>query len=439
MFGDAGAIETDEWPLPKVVVDGVFFQLGTTGIARVWRSLLEEWSRTGFVRNLVLLDRGHTAPPVPGLRTRSLPRYDPHRAGRDASLLQNVCDEETADLFISTYYTAPLTTPSVHLAYDLIPEMRGSDLNASLWKEKRLAILHASAYLAISDSTARDLVQCFPHIPSDAVTVAYPGVSPRFSPARADEVATFTMRHGIKAPYFLIVGERVGSDGYKNTALFFEAFSRLPGGERFAVVCTGGQPKLEPSLTRLTRGRSVYQLRLADAELRSAYSGAIALVYPSLYEGFGLPIAEAMACGCPVITCRTSSIPEVAGDSALYVGESDVIGMMTALETVQRPEVRQQLAEAGLRRVSAFTWPRMAKTVAETLVRTATRLRDGSLAKPAPLWAEFRDLQSAHARSSAYFLDRAGRLLRRIRRGLLARSSLMWERSKAALSSRKAG
>jgi len=106
--------------------------------------------------------------------------------------------------------------------------------------------------------------------------------------------------------------------------LFFRAFGLLPDRGQLEVVCAGGAPELENVFKPFVKDSSCRVLRLADDELASAYTGALALVYPSQYEGFGLPIVEAQKCGSPVITCRNSSIPEVAGETVLYIGESDV-------------------------------------------------------------------------------------------------------------------
>jgi len=127
---------------------------------------------------------------------------------------------------------------------------------------------------------------------------------------------------------------------------------------------------LEPELAPYTVDTNLYLLPLSDAELKVAYSGAIALVYPSKYEGFGLPVLEAMACGCPVIACNTSSIPEVGGEAVLYIEPDDVDGLTAALQTVQDPAVRDRLIAAGLIQARQFSWKQMADTVSEALLKT---------------------------------------------------------------------
>jgi glycosyltransferase involved in cell wall biosynthesis len=110
---------------------------------------------------------------------------------------------------------------------------------------------------------------------------------------------------------------------------------------------------------------------LSDEELQCAYSGAVALVYPSRYEGFGLPVLEAMACSCPVITCHNSSIPEVGGEAAIYVDPDDVAGMCRALLTVQEPTTRGDRIARGLAQAKNFSWARMASQIGERLARWA--------------------------------------------------------------------
>ena len=349
---------------PRIIIDGVFFQLYKTGIARLWQSLLEEWVDNGFAKHIILLDRAGTAPEIPGIHYRAVPPYDYAETDADRKILQHICDEEEADLFISTYYTTPLSTPSVFMAYDMIPEVMQWDLRHPMWKEKHYAIKYASAYIAISQNTAQDLVKFFPDISLESVTVALCGVKHSFCPASVEEINHFKTKYGITKPYFLVVG----TGGYKNTELFLQAFAQLQSKQGFEMVVTGGDPFLTQEWRAYTSGSVVHMVQLNDEELKAAYSGAIALVYPSKYEGFGLPVLEAMVCGCPVITCANASIPEVAGEAALYVKDDDINEMANALCDVQKPAIRRSLIAAGLEQAKKFSWSNMAQTVSSVLI-----------------------------------------------------------------------
>lgn len=350
---------------PTIIIDGVFFQLYRTGIARVWNSLLEEWAKDSFSQHIIILDRAGTAPKIAGIKYLTIPAYNYGTTDADREMLQQVCDQEGANLFISTYYTTPLSTPSVFMAYDMIPEVLQANLNELMWQEKHYAIRHASGYISISENTARDLKRFFPEISLDSVTVAHCGVDSLFSPASQEDINSFKTKYGISKPYFLSVG---GGSDYKNIILFFQAFGKLSTKQGFEIVCTGSGFLLEGELRNYTLGSVVHKLQLSDEELRLAYAGAVALIYPSKYEGFGMPVLEAMSCGCPVITCPNASIPEVAGEAALYVNDEDVEGLTDALCEVQKPKIRNSLIAAGLQRAHKFSWLKMAQTMSAALI-----------------------------------------------------------------------
>ncbi len=365
-----------EWktPHPQIVIDGVFFQLYSTGIARVWKSLLEEWANTEFSNHLVILDRVGTAPKIEGISYYQIPAYDYNNTDADRQMLQQVCDELGTDLFISTYYTTSLETPSIFMAHDMIPEVMGWNLDEPMWREKHYGIKHAQAYISVSENTANDLIKSFPEISPRLVHVAHNGVNHQiFTPASPENINYFKTKYGVVKPYFVLVG---AGDGYKNTPLFFQAFSWLANSHGFDIICTGSSNVLSPELRACTVGSVVHMLRLSDEELALAYAGAIALVYPSKYEGFGLPIVEAMASGCPVITCPNASIPEVAGEAAIYVFDDDIDGMAEALCEVQKPRVRSALISAGLEQAKQFSWSKMADIVKNVLIeKTLTHLQ----------------------------------------------------------------
>jgi len=345
-------------PGARIALDGTFFRFAS-GISRLWRQLLMEWSANGFGEFLVVLDRNHTAPRLPGLTYVDIPPEG--WAGREADrgMLQQVCDAHGITAFMSTYYTLPLATPSLLMAYDMIPEVLGFDRDDPQWDHKREAIRCASHFMAISDSTADDLVRFFPQVARAEIRRTHCGTDFR-TPAPA-QVADFKARHGIDRPYFMLSGDR---SGYKNGILAFKAFALL--GDRrkdFALVCTHSMPITDPELLALLGEGKVLPLILSDEDLQCAYAGAQALIYPSRYEGFGLPVLEAMACSCPVVTCRNSSIPEVAGDAALFVDPDDPAALHAALLSLEDPELRAGLIRKGLRQAEGFTWRRMAEEV----------------------------------------------------------------------------
>ncbi|ACB49867.1 glycosyl transferase, group 1 [Crocosphaera subtropica ATCC 51142] len=381
-------------PFPQIVIDGVFFQFANSGIAQVWKSLLECWSENGFYQHIIVLDRAGTAPRIPNIRYRPVPAFDYTQTDVDSRMLQEICDEKGADLFISTYYTIPLSTPSVFMGYDMIPEVMGVDLDNVGWREKHYGIMHASSYITISENTAYDLTKFFPHISPDNVTVAHCGLKSVFSPASDQEIDNFKQKYNIDKPYVLLVGERMGVNSYKNAIYLFRTFSKLVNKKEFSIVCVGGKSELEPELVQLSQDVTTHVLPLEDEELKRAYSGALVYICTSKYEGFGLPILEAMACGCPVITSCHSSIPEVAGDAALYVEQSNECDLMDALYKVQNPEIRQQLIKAGFEQIQQFSWSKMADIMADVFLKTANKIKQEKTELTPPIWNALRKQQS---------------------------------------------
>lgn len=358
----------------KVMIDGVIFQLqrkSPAGISRVWTSLLHELARSELAKDIILLDRSNSAPAIAGIASRPGPAYDGQRFESDPLLLQELCDREQVGLFISTYYSYPELSHSMVMLHDMIPEVSGQDLSQPEWRAKAKAIAKACAYFCVSNATLADFRQLHPELGSRPVYLTPNAVGEEFRRAAEGEVAAFCAAHPIGKPYFLLVGHRTG---YKNAQLFFRAFGSWNRRGDFEVVCAGGAPELEPSFHSLVHGRPCHVLALTNAELAAAYSGAAALVYPSRYEGFGLPVLEAQKCGCPVITGRNSSLPEVAGEAALLIGENDVAGLQAAMNQVLAPATRGQLVERGLENTRRFSWTRTAGALVEAIktVRSQT-------------------------------------------------------------------
>lgn len=328
--------------MTRLLVDGVFFQLSNSGIARVWRSILGAVAaRSDF--EVFFMDRGH-APRIDGVHYIPFPRVHKQFAhsAADSLLIQKVCDHYKIDVFTSSYYTTPVSTPMLLMVYDMIPELFGFDLNQRAWMEKGTAISYAQSYLCISHNTRSDLLAFYPEIQPGKVVVAHCGVDEAlFYPRDSSAIKRFRQRFRLDRPYFLFVGSRVQHTGYKNSQLFFDALSRMRE-SRFDVFCVGGEPEMERAiLDSLPAGVRYRCVELTDEELALAYGGALALVYPSLYEGFGMPVIEAMASGCPVITTHNGSLAEAAGDAAHLISGMSVDEMCQALERIQDDAYRE--------------------------------------------------------------------------------------------------
>jgi glycosyltransferase involved in cell wall biosynthesis len=382
------ALMTVDESNPRVIVDGLYFQLGTTGIARVWRNWLTAWGRMPIGASVVLLDRGGTAPVIPGISCRRLERYDYSATGAEALALEAICRQEGADLLVSTYYSTPTVTPTLMVVYDMIPEtLPGFDLGRPMWTEKRHGILHASRFAAISRNTRADLLRHHPWINPEDVALVPMGVEPVFHPRARHEVEAFRREHGIEGDYILLVGKRAL---YKNESLVFSAVALLPPAVRPLILCAGGEP--ESTAASAQPGLATRLIDLSDDKLTIAYSGALALVYPSLYEGFGLPIVESMACGCPVICGDHSALPEATGGAALTISGQDPAAWAAALCAARSPSRRSEMIERGLRRVAGLDWDQSAEAFA-ALVREAKTAQRDSATRWA--WHFFRQGQAA--------------------------------------------
>ena len=378
----------------RVLVDGVFFQMTNTGIARVWASILRLLARDGRFE-LFLLDRGD-APAIEGIESIPFPSYRFQYCVADSEMIQRICDLHGIDVFTSTYYTTPMRTPMVLMVYDLIPELFGFDMSLRGWLEKVTAISYAQEFVCISENTRRDLLSIYPEIPAEVTHMAYCGIDRAlFRQRDPTQVDRFREQYGLDRPYFLFVGSRVQHNGYKNSQLFFDALAQMDTAG-FDVFCAGGEPEIEPDILRnLPAGVRCQRVQLSDDELNLAYAGALALVYPSLYEGFGMPVIEAMASGCPVITTSHGSLAEAAGDAAILVSGTSVDEMVNALNAAQQEPLRMALRAKGLAHVQRFRWEDMAEVFAQSLVRTLERGRAGEFDAFIAEWQRIRRIQGA--------------------------------------------
>jgi glycosyltransferase involved in cell wall biosynthesis len=376
----------------KVVVDGVFFQLVNSGIARVWSSIVPHLAQYPDM-HIVVLDRGST-PSFSGIERVPFPSYKMNsNTAADSLLIEKFCRAFGAQVFTSTYYTTPLTIPSTLMVYDMIPEILG--LHSKPWQEKQIAINFAVNYACISRSTKFDLERFYPGT-LERAGVTYCGVNRDVFHARENaEVERFKTRLGFKKAYYLLVGAREQALNYKNGILAFKAAKRL-GNAQIELICVGGEPQIAPEfLAELPANVTARRVDLTDTELACAYSGAQALIFPSRYEGFGMPVIEAMACECPVITTTQGSLAEVAGDAAMLVAWDDAEGLARAMSEIRLPDVRAKYVERGRKRAAGYDWKLMAKGVRDLLLKACEQGATAGRSEFFRDWEKLRRIQAA--------------------------------------------
>jgi glycosyltransferase involved in cell wall biosynthesis len=278
------------------------------------------------------------------------------------------------DVFYSPDFVLPPTRPdtrtllTVHdLSFMRYPGAFVPPLRQYLERVVPRAMARADRVLADSAHTRDDIVAFFGVAP-DAVTVLYSGVDPRFCPEPAPgERERLQARYAVDArPYVLSVGTL---QPRKNYVRLIQAFGALQRPDTRLLIAGGQGWLYDKIIAAAARHERTTLLGFVDdADLPALYRHAELFVLPSLYEGFGLPVLEAMACGVPVVCSDTSSLPEVAGDAALLVDPLDVEALTEAMARALRDDERREtMIERGLAQAARFTWQRAARQLRDTI------------------------------------------------------------------------
>jgi glycosyltransferase involved in cell wall biosynthesis len=266
--------------------------------------------------------------------------------------------DERIDLFHPSYYAdyylpALSKHPNVKLVFtvhdlihELMPEAKGNNRFADM---KRKNIMRADHIITVSESTKKDLIKLYSFVDPNSITV---------SPLAQSLPEQSVIVSDLPEKYILFVGER---RGYKNFNLFLKAYARFSqNNPDVHLVCTGSlsfSAAEKKQMEELHIPTQIIHRRCNDGELRYIYEHALFLIFPSLYEGFGIPVLEAFACKTPALLSNTSSLPEVAGDAALYfdpADENDLLEKMIQLSSDEA--LRKSLIRMGSERLKDFTW-----------------------------------------------------------------------------------
>lgn len=286
------------------------------------------------------------------------------------------------DLFHSPDFTLPPTRPrtrtllTVHdLSFMRVPHCFEPALLDYLMREVPRSIQHADHIIADSENTRQDLITLL-NVPAERISVVYAGVDPRFRPDQdARTRALVRERYHLPERFILSVGTLQPRKQFDMLVKIMPTL--LQPHPDLHLVIAGGRGWLEEPLFKLVREMGLEQRVhflgfVADDDLPTLYNLAEVFALPSLYEGFGLPPLEAMACGVPTVVSDVSSLPEVVGEAAIRVKPDDQRGWAAALLRILADrDLREQLRTAGIARAAQFTWERAAQTLWQIYKRVA--------------------------------------------------------------------
>ncbi len=357
----------------------------TRGIGRYTARLVEALvEKAGRGTSFTLFGYGEGPEPglldpgvLDGVEWRGMPHLEGYaHAGllADHVSMARAVDGAGLDLFhaIDHNMTPFLRTPSIVTVHDLILlVLRGPYLGPTAWSwmlAHKYAARRARRVVAVSENTRRDVERVW-GVPRERIAVVHEGVTPAYRPVEdRGEIDAACARYGIEPPYFLYLGGFDPRKNLFNMLLGFKRFLNASGGRYRLALCgdvRGFEGYLEDVVEELgLEGGVAFTGFVPEEDLPALYCGAVAFVCVSLYEGFGLPLLEAMACGTPVLASASSSIPEVLGGSGLLV---DPLEPGEIAEGMRRlagdPVLAAELSLMGRERAAGFTWRKAAGSI----------------------------------------------------------------------------
>lgn len=271
-----------------------------------------------------------------------------------------VIKEDKKFIFHSSYYRTCSSKNAINVTtvHDFTYEYfaKGIKKYIHCWQKYR-AIRHSDYIICVSENTKKDLLKFLPDIDERKIKVIYNGVSEEYGVLTDYDETELPYE---KKSYVLFVGSRAF---YKNFSLSVKA---LKDTDLRLVIVGSELTNEELNLLECNlKGRYFYAGRISNKSLNLYYNGAFCLIYPSLYEGFGIPVLEAQKAGCPVIAVDSSSIPEVIGDTSFLLSEVDCYGIQDRLIKIRDDKFREQLILKGIENSKRFTWDNMYAQIKE--------------------------------------------------------------------------
>lgn len=350
--------------MKKICLDNIVFSLQKTGgVSIVWYELLKRLLQSEYGDELFFIEYDNAGANIfrqkLSLPPSNVMMHNSHALSFQRYLSPRICNNERF-LFHSSYYR---TCPNPHAVnittvHDFTYEhyVKGLRKQVHVW-QKHNAIRHSDYIICVSQNTKKDLLELLPDVDEKNVTVIYNGVSEEYRHLDSyDETLLPYEKHA----YVLFVGSRAP---YKNFPLCVSALKDID--LKLVIVGNELSEQEKQMLEENVKGRYYYAGRITNERLNLFYNGAYCLMYPSAYEGFGIPVVEAQRAECPVIAMNSSSIPEVMGDTSFLLNECTTGEIQNRLEQLCDKNIRERLIDKGKEKARLFTWNAMFEGVKE--------------------------------------------------------------------------
>lgn len=362
----------------KIGIDARMYGVGFTGIGRYTAELIEHLATKDAQNEYVLFMRKEAFDgfKVPNERFKKVLADFKHYSFGEQFGFNKILSQEKLDLMHFTHFNAPVfyRGPFVVTIHDLtLSFFPGKKMNHFIHRMAyhwviRNVTKRAKKIIAVSEHTKKDLIETL-HVKADKIKVIYNGVTAQFGGAEPTPHQELMKSLGLSRPYFLYTG--VWRD-HKNIVGLIKAFAKLNEevGRQYELVITGphnpAYHEVPDTVASLSLEKDVHLVGLVSEEnIYGLYVNALAYVFPSFYEGFGLPPLEAMQCGTPTVVSNVSAIPEVCGEgNSLYFDPHDLEDMKEKMKQITLDAgLRQRLIDRGRERVQFFSWEKMTDQV----------------------------------------------------------------------------
>lgn len=364
-----------------IVVDAIIFEIQKRGgISRIYKEILPRICDLDDSIKIKIFSSGRVLQPLPKHSNLEYSEvFDIRKIGRRNRMLHTSAqkifeqliryrfDNGSKSIWHSTYFTyvsnwqGPVVVTVHDMIYEQFPDLFNRKYDQFFKNQKRKCILQADIVICDSIATRDDVCQ-YLGIQQDRCEVIYPAYNQKFHLIDHDQMELFALSKG---PYILFVGKR---SMHKNFSSLLRAYHQWDDHKRVRLVIVGNDPFTEDE-SRLLNKLSIHDRidfieNPTDEKLCVLYNGALAFIYPSLHEGFGIPLLEAMSCGCPIVASDIPSTLEVAKDVPIYFKPEDVDQLVAALTEVISEGRNSKRVEHGFKVVIEYSWK---KTASETL------------------------------------------------------------------------